>query len=191
MSKPFLKPHTHLRSAGVEWLNAAAPRVSSKSSFFATSKRKLCKISLWNGKGNTGRENQVEYNVHTPVLQLHWYYMCGARTSKGYWARSMAQIPGYYVSCSRHQQLKGRNEWSLLPRPSYLCFTPHFFFFFVALTLLVNYFFFYLRQSQCVTGDILETLCYAYCTYKFWLPVIFTLQTNRGRHITGVTANCC
>lgn len=85
-SKPFLEP-TYLCCAEAYWLNPGVPCVFWEASLFATSKSKIYKMSLWGErrerkKRKAGRENQVDYNVHTLELQLHWYCMSGARTSK-------------------------------------------------------------------------------------------------------------
>lgn len=74
--------------------------------------------------------------------------MSGVGTSKGSWVRSMVQIPGYYVdSCSWHQQLKGREEWSFLPCPPEY---QTFHFLLLALTSLILKFLFLL--SKVFTG---------------------------------------
>lgn len=83
MPKPVLKP-IHLHGASARWLNPAAPLCVLRDFFLCHFKvEKIYKISLWNeGKkkkgGNTGGENQVDYNVRSLQLQLHWYYMSGA-----------------------------------------------------------------------------------------------------------------
>lgn len=89
---------TQLQLTGL-WLNdwRLHPLCVLKKFPLCNIKVETMKNKLIGTEKETQKGNQVEYNVHTLLLQLRWYYMSRPKTSKERCVQLMAQIPENYA----------------------------------------------------------------------------------------------